>query len=424
MSQSETSLPVRQSGPWTIQIGPGTFRTAGSIISIPKPVTVEILPPEIRRKTDERHDVLAPYDEKAGVWHRGIQLRELTRDGCAFTGMHFSDRVTVKSGPGTAAAYVAGKDYVVDPQWATLGRIPGSTVPENSPVWVDYEYCLSRLDALAADRGGRVRYIAGSPAIGDIRPPALAGGECLLATVWIPGRMDRLSDENLFVVRPDLPPLPGPQYGTARTHLPKTLAKLEAGETVTIVAWGDSVTFPCNYQAKFAGELRRRFPRAIINLRTAGWPGQSSAGYMNEPPGGKYDFVRDVLDWKPDLVTIEFVNDAYLNEAEAQKHYAMILDRLTQNGSEVLLISPHFVRPDWMGTTTLKIDDDPRPYVKGLRQFALANRVALADTAKYWTRLWREGIPYITLEVNGINHPDDRGHDIFAQALLELFPKQ
>ena len=32
------------------------------------------------------------------------------------------------------------------------------------------------------------------------------------------------------------------------------------------------------------------------------------------PAGGTYDFQRDVPDRKPDLVTIEFVNDAYLDE--------------------------------------------------------------------------------------------------------------
>ena len=47
--------------------------------------------------------------------------------------------------------------------------------------------------------------------------------------------------------------------------------------------------------------------------------------------------------------------------------------------------------------------------------------VAVADAAARWGNLVREGIPYVTLLANSINHPDDRGMEIFAQALMDLF---
>jgi hypothetical protein len=68
------------------------------------------------------------------------------------------------------------------------------------------------------------------------------------------------------------------------------------------------------------------------------------------------------------------------------------------------------------------IDNDPRPYVAGLRQFAPAHNVALADAARRYGRLWRQGIPHSALMLNSINHPDARGMKIFADALMELFP--
>jgi len=68
------------------------------------------------------------------------------------------------------------------------------------------------------------------------------------------------------------------------------------------------------------------------------------------------------------------------------------------------------------------IDDDPRGYVKGLREFAARRGVALADASRRWGRLWRQGIPYTTLLGNAINHPDARGMEMFADALLALFP--
>jgi hypothetical protein len=68
-----------------------------------------------------------------------------------------------------------------------------------------------------------------------------------------------------------------------------------------------------------------------------------------------------------------------------------------------------------------EIDDDPRPYVAGLRQFAAKHDVALADASLRYGRLWRQGTPYLTLLVNSINHPDERGMRIFADALMALF---
>ena len=70
-----------------------------------------------------------------------------------------------------------------------------------------------------------------------------------------------------------------------------------------------------------------------------------------------------------DLVTIEFVNDAYLDEAGVEEHYGKILADLQGVGSEVVLITPHLVRPDWLPTDTLKVKEDPRAYVRGLYAF-------------------------------------------------------
>ena len=55
-------------------------------------------------------------------------------------------------------------------------------------------------------------------------------------------------------------------------------------------------------------------------------------------------------------------------------------------------------------------------------QFATQNRIALADASRRYGRLWRQGLPYSTLLLNSINHPDARGMKLFADALMELFP--
>lgn len=62
----------------------------------------------------------------------------------------------------------------------------------------------------------------------------------------------------------------------------------------------------------------------------------------------------------------------------AHQHAGIRLDAMTLAkglgsgvpiGAEWIILSPHYVRPDWMGLTKEReIDDDPRPYVKGDRK--------------------------------------------------------
>jgi len=62
-------------------------------------------------------------------------------------------------------------------------------------------------------------------------------------------------------------------------------------------------------------------------------------------------------------------------------------------------------------------ETERRPYVLALRTFADQHHVALADASARWEHLWKEGLPYLTLLDNTINHPDDRGHRLFAEEL-------
>ena len=117
------------------------------------------------------------------------------------------------------------------------------------------------------------------------------------------------------------------------------------------------------------------------------------------------------------------MNDAGLNPAQVNERYGKLLADFKGIGAEWIILTPHYVRPDWMNLTRERdVDNDPRPYVAGLREFAPANHVALADASLRYGRLWRQGIPYSTFMMNSINHPDPRGMKIFADALMELFP--
>ena len=209
------------------------------------------------------------------------------------------------------------------------------------------------------------------------------------------------------------------------------MEKLRSGQPLRILAWGDSVTVGTylpdwehqRWQEQFVTRLRTRFPKAQIELVTEAWGGRNTGSYLAEPPGSEHNYGEKVLARKPDLIVSEFVNDAGMNEAQVEQHYGKLLADFKAIGAEWIILTPHYVRPDWMGLTQeLEIDDDPRAYVKGLRQFAAKHQLALADASLRYGRLWRQGIPYSTLMLNSINHPDARGMSLFADSLIGLFP--
>ncbi|MGQ9730120.1 MAG: GDSL-type esterase/lipase family protein [Candidatus Zipacnadales bacterium] len=426
-AQGTPTMLAHVTDDWMVSVGPGTVEFNGRRVTLAKPFEIAVSPPEIRTVIAEVHPSLPLFNPQTGGWLKGAKLKGLITQECTATGNLFPESVVVRSE--TGQPFVLGRDYAMDGFWATVGRLEGGAISAEQKVLIDYCYSLNRLDSIVANATGGVRLIKGESGLGAILPPQPAAGETALVNIWVPGSTQRLTEENLFPIEPlvNKPPTP-----VAERLLSKTLAKLRNGEEVIIVAWGDSVT--CGggvgenqelwYQHQFARRLRERFPQAKITMLTAGWGGRNSRVYMDAPRGGEKDFARDVLEPKPDLVTIEFVNDAYLHGEALQKQYDEIMGHLLGIGAEVILLTPHLVRPDWMGVNTLKFDEDPRPYVRDLKQYAAAHSIALADASAKWCRLYRQGIPYVTLEANSINHPDARGHAIFADALMELFPME
>jgi lysophospholipase L1-like esterase len=263
-------------------------------------------------------------------------------------------------------------------------------------------------------------------------PAAPDTGCTAVAHVFVAYRATEVRPDDIYPIR-ETPA----QAVTASTHgrIPRTLAKLVAGQKVTIVCWGDSVTAGGNaskpelrYVDLFAAGLRSRYPQATLDVQNISLGGSNSRQWLH-PDKFPYrgasgsssaaQFSR-ILAAKPDLVTIEFVNDAGLTPALVDATYGEILDRLQPLGAEVILITPHFTMWRMMGFHAMR-EAERRPYVLALRQFATEHSLALADTSARWQHLAAEGLPYLTLLDNTINHPDDRGHRLFAEELWKCF---
>ncbi len=407
-------------GDWQVKVARDGVTAA---VTVDGPATVAV--------ADEKIGQLPLFNPKGAEYARGAKLAGVRAQECSVRHALEPASLAVRAAPG-GAAFTRGKDYEAELTWGCVGRLEGGKIGASDPVYVSYAYGTMRLDAVVLTADRRIVLRKGAAHVSLPEAPALAAGETRLANIWVTARLPKLGEANLFpVLEAAYPEAPKTSPTPAERFIPKTLAKLNAGGRVRILAWGDSVTdggfLPerdvNRWQEQFARRLRARYPKAEIVLTTEAWGGRNTDSYRKEPPGSVHNYREKVLDLKPDLIVSEFVNDAGLDEAGVYARYGLIRDEFKAIGAEWIILTPHYIRPDWMKLSAEKgIDDDPRPYVKALRKFTDENSLARAEGSLRYGRLWRQGIPYSTLLMNNINHPNPYGMGLFADALMALFP--
>lgn len=428
VAQRANECRIEVAGPWQIRVSPGKVKVGRRQERIRQETLLDVAASTIQYVRDEKYESLREFDSNAFSWLKGTPLRQLATVETTALDMLVPESLVLKKGPGNAPRYTARKDYEIEVRWACIGRLPEG-IPENEPVWVDYDCGWGRIDSIEVSRAGVVSLRQGTPHNATPSPPVpSSSANLVIANVWVPGRLTSLTLENLYPIVEPLYPEPERNQPLAYSLLPKTLDKLRKGEPVHILAWGDSVTAGAQasnamhrYQERFVTLLKSKYPNASIQLTTVGWASSNSDNFLKEPLGTEYNFDHAVIEKRPDMVVMEFVNDSYLTPEAVEEQYSYLHQRFQKIGTEWIILTPHFVRPDWMGVDSIRVEVDPRPYVKGVRQFASKHSVALADASLRWGHLLKEGIPYTTLLSNGINHPDDRGHELFALSLMELF---
>jgi lysophospholipase L1-like esterase len=431
--QAQAAEPVEfsLSGDWEITVKLPAEENRAEIV---RQVQVFELP-EIAQVDAEKYDALPVFNPQGPVYRRGTSLLQLKAQEVTTPFLLLEDGFAVRSGPeASSTEFVRGKDYELVLDWANLGRLQEGRIQAGQPVYITYRHSWLRLDSIILTQDDRIEYRVGANAASSPVPPAPQAGETLLGHVWLPGKIEHLTEDNLFpVLETSYPEPPAQHPSAAERFIPRSLKKLRNGEPLRILAWGDSVTDGAylpdrdqnRWQNQFVTQLRERFPQAKIELVTEAWGGRNTASYLGVPAGEPHNYQETVLNAKPDLIISEFVNDAGLKPDAVEERYSKLLNDFQGIGAEWIILTPHYTRPDWMGLKHERnIDHDPRPYVAGLREFSARHKVALADASLRYGRLWRQGIPYSTLMSNSINHPNPWAMGIFADALMELFPEK
>lgn len=204
--------------------------------------------------------------------------------------------------------------------------------------------------------------------------------------------------------------------------LPRTTGKLKAGEAVSIVLLGDSISTGCNasawgeglpfqpaYQDLLIEHLRRQY-KADVRLSNL------SVGGMSTPWG--ITMIDKVAEQTPDLVILAFgMNDSSsLTESEYGGNTKTMIEltRQQHHDAEFVLVSPMLGNRDWV---RLKHDVFPK-YRNALAELA-GSGVALADMTSIWAEMLKRKKD-ADLTGNGVNHPNDFGHRVYAQVLASI----
>ena len=413
---SEVAPGLKITGEWQIDVTSGPkARTA----------QLQVAPAVVIDVKDER---LANLEE----WTAAKGARRTKPAGLADPvnhGRFALDRnsVTMRATPeASGTPYELGKDFEADREWGGLGRLPGGRIAAGQAVLVSYRFHQRRLDSVIRTEAGDIVLRPGQPRPGSPRPPELKPGERRLANIWVPERLAKLGAQNLFPILEDAyPEPPRSSPSPAERYFPQTLRRLQAGQTLRLLAWGDSVTGGYlgkeQWPHQLVRRLQARFPQAKIELVTAAWGGGNTRNFLTAPAGHPLAYADRVLAAKPDLVVSEFLNDSPLDAAETEARYRQVLADFRRIGAEWIIIAPHpstFTNPP----AERDVDEDPRAYVNMIRRFAPENGVALADAAARYGRLWRQGLPWTTLMGNSANHPDERGMAIFVDSVMALLP--
>lgn len=408
-----------------ITVNAGQYVVQGKTLRVAKTTYLPVKPLETVVTTNEP---LRLSTEAPSSYGHGTRLMGTIYQGNMTRGAFNAASLVIRRSP-DSEPLVEGKDYLVSSEFGRVGLGPESKVTANDTVYASYTCSHMRIDALDINAQGKVVLRQGTPSMTLPLPPAPVAGWYRLANIFRPYWSTAVTPDDLYPVSET-----AAQAKTLTTprRIPKTLAKLRAGQPVTIVCWGDSVTEGGNastpakrYVNVFADGLRQRFPKANINVLNISVGGSNSGQWLYpdknppEPNQKGIDFQR-IVDAHPDLVTVEFVNDSWCSPEETERRYTEMLKRFAAINAEVILITPHYMNLRIMNFTSMR-DPESRQYVFALRKFAETNHVALADAGTRWEHLWKEGIPYMTLMANGINHPDDRGHLLFAEELWKCF---
>jgi acyl-CoA thioesterase-1 len=275
--------------------------------------------------------------------------------------------------------YQEGFDYSVDYASGTVRRLPGSAIPDYRR---NITFGLPKFDH------------NDHPGFGNYR-------------------------DFIYVDYAHQDPLMWPVQQSQAALLPRTTARLREGRSLSVSAFGDSITAGGDatapgliYWERWLTALRRRYPGASIR-------GENAATGGDTTMHGLHRLEEKVLARKPDLVLVAFgMNDQNVGgvpEPVFRENLELMVERIrSATGAEVILLSSILPNPAWKYTSGRM-----EAYGRLTEEVARAKACAFADVLGNW-KTFVDRKKHEDLLANNVNHPNDFGHWIYYQVLEQL----
>ncbi|MDD5678370.1 MAG: SGNH/GDSL hydrolase family protein [Kiritimatiellae bacterium] len=203
-----------------------------------------------------------------------------------------------------------------------------------------------------------------------------------------------------------------------RKYLADVRKKLEAGGPFRIVSYGDSITAgreasepDLRFQARFGRYLQALFPKSRIEVIDVSIPGYASRQGLSWFDDKRYMGQID----RADLVIVGWgMNDHNRGSSEPEQYKQNLVAQVRmireRKSAEVILFSACPPNDNWRcGTHRMA------QFAAAAKQAAAEAQCAYVDVYSTWAMvLQRKDQP--SLLGNNINHPNDFGHWMYAQA--------
>lgn len=210
--------------------------------------------------------------------------------------------------------------------------------------------------------------------------------------------------------------------GGASPLLPKTRRRLAGRQPMIVAVGGDSIAagynasstigaapwmpaFPAAFTACLESETGA--PVHLVNRAVGGWNSEQGL-----------DDLPALLETDPDLVILAYgMNDVSQTPPELFRgRMQTMIERVQAGrpGAEIVLVAPMVGNPFWVCTPAERF-----PVFRDMLAALTGPGVALADLTQLWMDLLRRK-RYLDLSGNGVNHPNDFGHRLYTQILLNL----
>ncbi|MDG2391091.1 MAG: SGNH/GDSL hydrolase family protein [Planctomycetaceae bacterium] len=240
--------------------------------------------------------------------------------------------------------------------------------------------------------------------------------------IFFAGRLEYAEMQTLITYRhePGLWKSSHPKFDPKQ--LPHSVARLTSRQPLTIVTLGDSISTGANASGIYdAAPYQPGYPELVRRELTERFGGDvvmKNLSVGGTDTGWGLTQIDKVVEAEPNLVILAFgMNDSAGRSVESyQKTTRSMIQNIRQKlpECEIILVASMLGNRDWV---TLNHEVFPQ-YRDALAEL-IEPGIALADLTSIWTEFLNRKKDWDQTG-NGVNHPNDFGHRVYAQVITTL----